>query len=255
MILRVSKNGRFRVWKVLRPELRGNPRCETLLRKEFEISYALDHQNICRVYSFGEDERFGHYIEMEWVDGVTLRELLSSAPLDGRLCRKLIRELCDALEYMHHAQVVHRDLKPENILVTNNGRNLKLIDFGLSDEDDCYECRIPGGTVSYSSPEQLAGLPVDSRSDIYSLGLIINEMAGRKYSRICSRCLRRNPDDRYASAGEVSSAVLRRPYFVAALCFAVIAAVAATALISVISSNRASDRIFENTTQEIMELL
>lgn len=255
MILRVARNGRFRVLKVLRPELRDDSRCEALLRKEFEIGYGLDHPNICRIYSFGEDERFGHYIEMEWVDGVSLKEMISLGSIDGRLCKKLIRELCDALDYLHHAQVVHRDLKPENILVTHNGQNIKLIDFGLSDEDSCYEYRIPGGTVSYASPEQLAGMPVDSRSDIYSLGLVICEMSGRKYSRICARCLKRDPAKRYASAREVGAAVVRRPYMLAATLIG--AVVILGVLTAVLCYHRASanDRIFEDATQEIMKIL
>lgn len=255
MIVRIAKNGRFRALKVLKPEFRGNPRCEGLLRKEFEIGYGLDHQNVCRVYSFGADERFGHYIEMEWVDGVTLKELISSGIRDRRLCRKLICELCDALDYLHHAQVIHRDLKPENILVTNNGQNVKLIDFGLSEEDSCYEYRIPGGTVSYASPEQLTGMPVDNRSDIYSLGLIVREMSSRRYSGICAKCLRRDPTGRYASAGEVRAAVIRRPFLIASAIVAVVVAVAVAVFAVRASVNRENDRIFEDVTREIMETL
>lgn len=255
MVVRIARNGRFRALKVLKPELRGNPRCEALLRKEFEIGYGLEHPNICRVYSFGEDERFGHYIEMEWVDGMTLKEILSSGSLDKRLCKRLICELCDALDYMHHAQVIHRDLKPDNIMVTNNGQNVKLIDFGLSDEDSCYEYRVPGGTVSYASPEQLAGMPLDSRSDIYTLGLIINEISGGKYPRICSICLKRDPARRYSSVRDVRVAVVRKPFMtgVALVAAAMVVVAAVAVFCSVRSKDR--DRIFEDATQEIMELL
>lgn len=255
MIVRIAKNGRFRALKVLKPEFRGNPRYEGLLRKEFEIGYTLDHQNICRVYSFGDDERFGHYIEMEWVDGVTLKDMISTVAMDRRLCRKLICELCDALDYLHHSQVIHRDLKPENILITNNGQNIKLIDFGLSEEDSCYELRIPGGTVSYASPEQLSGMPVDNRSDIYSLGLIIREMSGKRYSRIWARCLKRNPAGRYASAREVRDAVIRKPFLIAAAIVAVLVTVTVVTFAVHASLERKNDRIFEDITREIMETL
>lgn len=255
MIVRIAKNGHFRALKVLKPEFRGNPRCEGLLRKEFEIGYGLDHQNVCRVYSFGEDERFGHYIEMEWVDGVTLKEFISSGAMDRRLCRKLIRELCDALDYLHHAQIIHRDLKPENILITNNGQNIKLIDFGLSEEDSCYEYKIPGGTEFYASPEQLAGMPVDNRSDIYSLGLIIREMSGAHYSGICAKCLRRNPSGRYASARDVRSAIIRRPFLIAAAIVTIVVTVAVTVFVVRYSVNQENDRMFEDITREIMETL
>ena len=255
MIVRIAKNGRFRVLKVLKSELRGNPRCEALLRKEFETGYGLDHPNICKVYSFGEDERFGHYIEMEWVDGVTLKEMLLSGVIDKKLCRKLICELCDALDYMHHAQVVHRDLKPENVMVTNNGRNVKVIDFGLSDEDSCYEYRVPGGTVSYASPEQLAGMPVDCRSDIYSLGLIINEISEGKYSRICAKCLKRNPAGRYSSARDVRTAIVRRPYIVTSAVVTAMLVILTVVMVFCSVRSHEKDRIFEDATQEIMELL
>lgn len=255
MIIRIARNGRFRALKALRPELRGNKRYEALLRKEFEISYGLEHPNICRVYSFGEDERFGHYIEMEWVDGVTLKEMISAGSIGRTLSRKLICELCDALDYIHHAQVVHRDLKPENILVTHNGQNVKLIDFGLSEEDSCFEYRIPGGTVSYASPEQLAGTAVDSRSDIYSLGLIINELSNGKYSRICTRCLKRDPAKRYASAKDVRNAVSRKPYLTAAFIVSAVIVTVVAIVVFCSAANRENDRIFEDATMEIMNLL
>lgn len=255
MILRVARNRHFRVLKVLRPERRGDPRCEALLRKEFEIGYGLEHPNICRVYSFGEDERFGNYIEMEWVDGVSLKEMISSGTIDNRLCRKLICELCDALDYLHHAQIVHRDLKPENILVTHNGQNVKLIDFGLSDEDSCFEYQIPGGTVSYASPEQLAGLPVDSRSDIYSLGLIICEMSGRRYSRISTRCLKRDPARRFASVRDVRTAVARRPYILVITLIGIIIVLSVTTAIVFSSRAGMNDRVFEEATREILKIL
>ena len=255
MIVRIARNGRFRALKVLKPEHRGDTRMEALLKKEFEIGYGLEHPGVCRVISFGEDDRFGHFIEMEWVDGVTLRDLMSSGNIDRRLSRKLICELCDALDYLHHAQVIHRDLKPENILVTNNGQNVKLIDFGLSDEDDFFGYRIPGGTRSYASPEQLAGMPVDLRSDIYSLGVIIGELAGRRYSRICAKCLRRDPSRRFASAAEVRSAIRRRPYKIAAVVIALAVIAVAVPVIAGKMQSRSNDRIFDEATRGITEIM
>ena len=86
-------------------------------------------------------------------DGSTLREIASKGPLNKSLCKKIICETCDALDYIHHKQIIHRDLKPENIIITNNGQIL------------------------------------DARSDIYSLGVIISEVAGKWYSHIAARCL------------------------------------------------------------------
>ena len=126
------------------------------------------------------------------------------------LTKKIICEICDALEYIHRKQIIHRDLKPENIMITNNGHNVKIIDFGLSDTDSYNILKAPAGTRLYASPELLAGEGVDCRTDIWSLGLIIRELSP-KYSRISSKCTRRDITERYVSANEVHKAILKEP--------------------------------------------
>lgn len=136
MLVRVTREGKFRVLKALKPQFRGKRRSEALLRKEFEVGYSLDHPNICRVISFVQDEDLGNCIEMEWVDGESLRTLIDKDSLNRADCRKIVLELCDALSYIHHKQVIHKDLKPENMtdfpeLVSINlggyqGENLNL---------------------------------------------------------------------------------------------------------------------------------
>ena len=202
----INRDGKFRVLKCLKEEYRGNPVYESLLRKEFEIGYQLDHPNICNTISFCQTENLGNCIEMEWVDGCTLRELLSRKKPDEHTSKKLILEICDALDYIAGKQIIHRDLKPENILITYNGANVKLIDFGFSDSDSHAVHKESAGTRSYASPEQLSGGEIDARSDIYSLGLIIREM-GRPYGSIANKCTRRNPSMRYSSAGDLKRAI------------------------------------------------
>ena len=219
ILYRVCKNGRFFVYKALKPEYRNNKIYEDLLNKDFNIGFSLTHSGICQYYGMVDAPSLGKCIVMEWVDGCRLRELISSRKIDRRLARKLICELCEALEYVHRKQVIHRDLKPENILVTYNGQNVKIIDFGLSDTDSYNVFKAPAGTKVYAAPELIAGDHIDGRSDIWSLGLIINEISGY-YSHVASGCLRRNRERRYRTALDVKKAVLsieRRNFFRAVL--------------------------------------
>lgn len=207
-LYRVCKNGRFFVYKALREEYRGNPLYENLLNKDFNIGFSLSHNNICQYLAKIQHPAIGSCIVMEWIDGCNLEELLHQRKIDDLLARKIICEICDALEYMHNKQVIHRDLKPENILITHNGQNVKIIDFGLSDTDSYNTFKAPAGTRLYASPELVAGDSIDLRSDIWSLGVIINEIS-RKYHNVAARCMRRDPNKRFTSAAEVKKAIFR----------------------------------------------
>ena len=207
ILYRVNKNGRFFVYKALKPEFRGNVFYEDLLKKDFDIGFKLTHTAICQYYALIFLPEIGNCIVMEWIDGCSLEELLSKGAIPREKAKKLICEICDALDYMHKKQVVHRDLKPENILVTYNGSNIKIIDFGLSDTDSYSSYKAPAGTRIYASPELLAGEPTDGRSDIWSLGIIIREISGY-YNRIANKCLKREKHKRFQSAAEVKRAVL-----------------------------------------------
>lgn len=209
-LYRGCKNGRFFVYKALKKEYRGNPLYEELLRKDFNIGFSLNHPGICQYYGMVEYPSLGNCIIMDWIDGQTLENLIRNGRIDSRLTKKIICEICDALEYIHRKQIIHRDLKPENIMITNNGHNVKIIDFGLSDTDSYNILKAPAGTRLYASPELLAGEGVDCRTDIWSLGLIIRELSP-KYSRISSKCARRDITERYVSANEVHKAILKEP--------------------------------------------
>lgn len=223
ILYRASKNGRFFVYKALKPEYRGNPIYEDLLKKDFNIGFSLTHPGICQYYGMVNIPQAGNCIVMDWVDGNDLETLIAEGKVSRSLSIKLIDELCDALQYMHRKQVIHRDLKPENILVTHNGNNVKIIDFGLSDADSYNAFKAPAGTKVYASPELLAGEQIDSRSDIWSLGVLIGEMTGR-YAWVVSKCTRRDRDRRYRTADEVRNAVhnaWKRKFLIFLLCLAV----------------------------------
>ncbi len=205
-LYRICKEGRFFVYKALKKQYRGILMYEELLKKDFNIGFSLSHSGVCQYFAKIQHPAIGNCIVMEWIDGYTLEELIKASKIDSKLCEKIIYEICDALEYIHRKQIIHRDLKPENIMITHNGQNVKIIDFGLSDADSYGTFKAPAGTRHYAAPELIAGEQADIRSDIWSFGVIINELTSR-YRHISSRCLKHNKDQRYSSAGEIKTAI------------------------------------------------
>ena len=209
-IWRADKEGRFRVYKTLKSEYVGDPVYERLLRKEFEIGYSLDNPYICEYYDFVNIPSLGNCIEMEWIDGCSLDSIFPRGAIGKTLATKIISELCDALSYMHSKQIVHRDLKPSNIMLTYNGNNVKLIDFGLSDSDSHSVLKGSAGTQVYASPELISGGSVDFRSDIFSLGCVIDRLSPN-FGKVVRKCCQRDPKRRFQSALEVKEAIKSRP--------------------------------------------
>lgn len=268
ILSRMILGGKLVALKSLKPEYVGNPFYEGLLRKEYEIGRSLDHQNICPTLDFINIPNLGNCIVTQWIDGCSLAEWLRTNPrrslslskrTDRSAIRKILLELCDALEYLHRNQIIHRDLKPSNIMITRNGQNVKLIDFGLADADWYATFKNPAGTKDYISPEQMAGDGVDCRADIYSLGKIMQRMG--VYSRIAAVCAAEDRDKRYGSVAEVRSVILekgKRRHWIA---FAAIASVLAIVLslslmlpdIKAARNRRAVDSVFEEISADIKE--
>ena len=235
-LYRVCKNGRFFTYKALKDEYRGKTFYEDLLDKDFNIGFSLSHLNLCQYYAKIKHPVVGNCIVMEWIDGITLEELIKQGPIDQKLAHKIICEICDGLDYMHRKQIIHRDLKPENILITHNGQNVKIIDFGLSDADSYYTLKTPAGTRHYASPELLSGSPVDQKADLWSLGVIINEISS-KYSYVSSRCMDKRLDKRFESAADVKEAILRNRFSLLRLTLILTTAVIVLALSGIIILN------------------
>ena len=210
VLYKYFKAGRVVVLKALDEKHRGDMVCEEMLRKEFEIGHSLNHPCIREYYDFTMIPGIGYCIEMEWVDGRPLTDLLHVCQNDNALCDKLVSQLLDAVRLIHLKQVVHRDLKPSNILVTNNGNNLKLIDFSLSDSDSHLVLKGNAGTAMYASPEQLSCSKSDYRSDIYSIGVILSEMSNRRhYRKVAEKCMRNESSNRYGSIDALEKALFR----------------------------------------------
>ena len=168
--------------KVLRDDLDGGQEFLVRFNTEAQSAASLSHPNIVSIFDVGEDQG-RHYIVMECVDGITLKEYITKkGRLDYKEALDIGYQIADALEAAHEKNIVHRDIKPHNILVTPE-RNIKVADFGIarfgtgntiSADDDIL------GSVHYISPEQAKGQRVDNRSDLYSLGISLYEMISGK---------------------------------------------------------------------------
>jgi non-specific serine/threonine protein kinase len=179
--------GRAVALKFLPSHLASDAAAVARLEREARAASGLNHPNICTVYEIGEHDG-QRFIAMELIDGETLSARIGGRAMPAAVLLDLALQIADALDAAHSGALIHRDLKPDNILVTPRGQ-VKLLDFGLvkhidvSDETQLAasaNLTDPGsavGTVAYMSPEQARGEPLDARSDVFSLGLILYEMA------------------------------------------------------------------------------
>jgi serine/threonine protein kinase/tetratricopeptide (TPR) repeat protein len=234
--------------KFIHEKTAGNPRLNERLRREARTASALNHPNICTIYEVGE-EGGEVFIAMEYVEGRPLSELIRSNGLPVETVLRYGRQLASALEHAHDRGIIHGDLKPLNIIVNPQG-DAKILDFGLArrrnpsefdkhtleplSADDILGA---GGTLPYMAPEQVDGGEASPRSDLWSLGIVLYEMAagkrpfhGENFYQICnaicreaapplpsripfglasviSRCLEKEPARRYQRAGELRAAL------------------------------------------------
>ncbi len=243
---RDSRLGRDVAIKVLSAEAAERSDRRARFEKEARAASALNHPNIVSIFDIGSENE-SVYIAMELVDGATLRDSLPADPLPPRKILDIACQITDGLAKAHDAGIVHRDLKPENVMISRDGF-VKILDFGLAklvetapeNVSEVPTGTTPGmimGTLGYMSPEQAAGRPLDFRSDQFSVGTILYEMAagkrafrrdtsaetlvaiirdepqplGQLNSRIpaplrwiVERCLAKNPEERYASTRDLA---------------------------------------------------
>lgn len=194
-LYKAKRYGRWFLLKCLKAEQASQPLYQQMLRKEFEIGIGLTHAHVMQTMGFEKvnlpERGEAMCLVVEWIDGRTLDKYLTESPTISER-RRIAIELAEAVAYIHAQQVVHRDLKPSNIMVTHNGDYVKVIDFGLADTNSHAVLKQPAGTMKYMAPEQAQLAVADVRNDIYSLGIIFEEMnLGKgKWRKVVRRCLR-----------------------------------------------------------------
>ena len=246
--------GRRVAIKILRPDLARDPAFQARFRREAQSAASLNHPNIVAVYDTGEDvyidgteSTIVPYIVMEYVDGMTLRQILSSGRrLLPERALEITAGILSALDYAHRHGIVHRDIKPANVMLTRTG-DVKVMDFGIARAMNdtghtMTSAQTVMGTAQYLSPEQARGEVVDARSDLYSTGVLLYELltarppftgdspvsiayqhvseqalppsqidpeVPREIDPVVMRSLAKSPDDRYQTASEFRADVER----------------------------------------------
>lgn len=208
----LSESSRFRIHKarqgsrfvILKTAKENDSMSISILRREYELSYNLNHPSIVNILGFDENTPAGPAIIIEYINGTSLDKYLAKpVPVPVSHRKSILNDIMDGLEYLHHRGILHNDLKPENIIINQKGA-ARIIDFGLSEGEDSVWTGSLGGSADYTAPEILNRTEhARTASDIYSLGKITSFIFnGKKYKTLVRKCLKSNPDERPQTVAE-----------------------------------------------------
>ncbi len=256
VVAKAKRYGKWWLLKGLQRKVANETAYKQRLRKELEILTELQHPNIVSAVGLEKVGSLGECIIMEYVDG----EPIGSSTKNKKM---VLEELLDAVAYCHRKGIVHRDLKPSNILITRNGGHVKIVDFGLSDSDSYAVLKQPAGTQGYMSPEQQKEAVADVRNDIYSIGVVMQEMnLGKCYHPVIKKCIA-PIEHRYQRIEELQHAVKRigRVKWIlgSAVCLTIIIALVYTAMLSMPEQEQINNKVERKSEivgqkREIMQL-
>lgn len=207
-------NGKKVIIKTLKPEFAQSDECREDLKKEYELTSQFEHRFIRKALGFESIQGLGECIILEYIDGKSLAEHIRVGTLNEKEVKSLLVDLCDALNFMHQRGVFHCNLKPENIIVTANDHRAKIIDIGLPETEYKTDRELLIKENEFIAPELIKGEEADQRSDIYSLGKIIEFILERnilnQYRSVATHCTQFSREQRFDSIAEVKSLITKR---------------------------------------------
>ena len=208
-----SYNGKKVILKALKPEHANDPKCRQNLKKEYEITSELEHKCIRKALAFETIQGLGDCIVLEYIDGKSLAEHVRVGTLNEKQIKSVLIDICDGLNYMHQRMIIHCDLKPENVMVTANDCRAKIIDIGLPETEYKTDRELLIKENEFIAPELIKGEECDPRSDVYSLGKIIEFIGERnllsQFSSVATHCTQFSREQRFDNIMEVKSVLTK----------------------------------------------
>ena len=202
-------NGKKVILKTLKEEFAQDEQSRMDVKEEYEITSQLEHKFIRRALGFDSIPSLGESIVYEFIDGKSLAEHVRVGTLNEKQIKSILIDICDALNYMHQRGIMHCDLKPENVMVTASDYRAKIIDIGLPETDYKTDHELLIKENEFIAPELFKGEEADQRSDVYSLGKIIEFIIERnmlsQYSSVATHCTQFSREQRFDSIMEVRS--------------------------------------------------
>lgn len=206
-------NGRKVILKALKAEVADDAECKENLKKEYELTSELEYKFIRKALGFENIEGLGDCIVLEYIDGKSLAEHVRVGTLNEKQIKSVLIDLCDGLNYMHQRGIIHCDLKPENIIVTAADFRAKIIDIGLPETEYKTDRELLIKENEFIAPELIKGEEADPRSDVYSMGKIIEFIGERnmlsQFSSVATHCTQFSREQRFDSISDVKSVITK----------------------------------------------